>query len=109
MVSIPVIAHFAAAAFFGNTAFCAMGFGMGICFLFVYQIGAIAGLTDCCGLPGLKYAVFIQTIAALVVQPIVLWKVGLKKNLRFEMMLTFIPNAVHRNTPGPVSSRLHPL
>ena len=91
MVSIPVIAHFAAAAFFGNTAFCAMGFGMGICFLFVYQIGAIAGLTDCCGLPGLKYAVFIQTIAALVVQPIVLWKVGLKKNLRFEMMLTFIP------------------
>ena len=91
MVGIPVIAHFAAAAFFGNVAFSAMGFGMGICFLFVYQIGAIAGLTDCCGLPGLKYAVFIQTIAALVVQPIVLWRVGLKKNLRLEMMLTFIP------------------
>ena len=89
--SIPVVVHFAVAAFFGNVAFCAMGFGMGICFLFLYQIGAIAGLVECCGLPGLKNAVFLQTIALVVIQPIILCNVGLRKNIRWEIMLLMIP------------------
>jgi len=91
MVSIPVIAHFAAATFFGNVAFSAMGFGMAICYLFVYQIGALAGLVECCGLPGLKYAVFIQTIGMAVIQPIVLWNVNLRKNFRWDLLLTMLP------------------
>ena len=90
--SIPVILHFAVAAFFGNVAFCAMGFGMGICFLFLYQLGAISGLVECCGLPGLKNAVFLQTIALAVIQPIMLWNVGLRNNIRWEIMLLMIPS-----------------
>ena len=91
MLNIPVIAHFAAATFFGNVAFSAMGFGMAICYLFVYQIGALAGLTECCALPGLKYAVFIQTIGMTVIQPIVLWNVNLRKNFRWDLILTMVP------------------
>ena len=90
-VNIPVIAQFAAATFFGNVAFSAMGFGMAICYLFVYQIGALAGLTECCDLPGLKYAVFIQTIGMTVIQPIVLWNVNLRKNFRWDLILTMVP------------------
>ena len=90
-VNIPVIAHFAVSTFFGNVAFSAMGFGMAICYLFVYQVGALAGLTECCGLPGLKYAVFIQTIGMTVIQPIVLWKVNLRKNFRWDLILTMVP------------------
>eukprot|EP00116_Pleurobrachia_bachei_P006236 sb/3466498/ len=88
MVSAASIALYCASAFFGNIAFSAMGFGMGICFLFVYQLGVLGGIM---GDFGLKHAVFIQNIAILVVQPLVLWRAGLKQNLRLDMMITMVP------------------
>ena len=61
---------------------------MGIIFLLVYQIGSICGLfQDCCGL---LYAVFIQTLALMCVQPILLFSISLRKNLKLELVIPFI-------------------
>ena len=43
---------------------------------------------ECCNL---KYAVFLQTIGRLVIQPLVLYFVGLRTNLRLELLFAFIP------------------
>ena len=88
----PVLVLFAVASFFGNVAFSAMGFGTAICFLFVYQIGALAGMEECCDLPGVKTAVFLQTISLAVISPIMMWHVGLKENIRWELILLMIPS-----------------
>lgn len=39
----------------------------------------------------LKYAVFIQNMALIVVNPCILWSVGLKLNYKMELVLPFIP------------------
>lgn len=90
MADLPIIGFFALATFLANFAFSAMSFGMAIVFLFIYQIGSMAGLFahfDCCGL---KYAVFIQTFGLFVIQPLVLWSVGIRKNHRLELLVPFL-------------------
>ena len=92
--SISVIALFAGASFFGIVAFSACGFGDAICFLFVYQIAVFAGMVDTHDLPDLKYAVFLTTIARVVIIPPVFWHCDLKRNLRWEFMVTMLPMQV---------------
>ena len=88
MVTIPAIVLFVSAIFLGNLAFSAMGLGMAIVYLFIYQVGSIAGVVDCCGF---KYAVFIQAIGLAVIQPLILYSVGLRKHLKWDLLIAFIP------------------
>lgn len=69
----------------------AMSFGLSIMFLFIYQIISMTGLFVLTDFYDLKYAVFIQNIALMVVNPCILWSVGLKKNYKMELVLPFIP------------------
>ena len=92
MASIEVLIFLAVGAFLSSMVFCAMGFGMAITFLFLYQIGALAGLENCCGLPKLREIVFLQTIALASAQLVLLWGVGLKKNVRWEILILMIPS-----------------
>ena len=91
MAEEKVIAFFALAGFLGTVAFSATGFAMGIMFLFIYQIGSLAGdgwLNQCCSI---RYAVFIQSIAFVVVIPVVLWRVNIRKNIRYDLLFGFVP------------------
>ena len=91
MAEVSVVAFFALAAFLGTVAFSATGFAMGIMFLFVYQLGSLAGdgwLDQCCSI---RYAVFIQSIAFAVVIPVVLWRVNIRKNIRYDLLFGFVP------------------
>lgn len=91
MAEEKVIAFFALAGFLGTVAFSATGFAMGIMFLFIYQIGSLAGggwLDQCCSI---RYAVFIQSIAFVVVIPVVLWRVNIRKNIRYDLLFGFVP------------------
>ena len=84
--NLGLIGFFALTTFLANLVFSAMGVGMAIIFLFCYQIGVISNLIE----ENLKYAVFIQTFALFVIQPMVLSSVNLKKNAKMELLLPFI-------------------
>ena len=80
------IAYFSIMTFMANLIFSAMGIGMATIFIFWYQIGVLANLIE----DDLKYAVFIQTLALFIIQPIVLCSVNLKKHARLDLLIPFI-------------------
>ena len=84
--NLGLIGFFALTTFLANLVFSAMGVGMAIIFLFCYQIGVISNLIE----ENLKYAVFIQTFALFVIQPMVLSSVNLKKNAKMDLLVPFI-------------------
>jgi len=88
MATITVVAFFTFCTFLANIVFSALGFGQAILFLFLYHLGEISGILDCCNL---RYAVFIQTITFAVVVPFTLWRFGVVKNTRAELIIGFVP------------------
>ena len=69
----------------------AMGFGSAICYLFIYQIGSMAGLEECCGLPDLKYEVLLLTIGLNTISPILLWVTDIRGNVSWPLALVMVP------------------
>ena len=85
-VNLGQIAYYAFMTFMANMTFSAMGIGMATIFIFWYQIGVLANWIE----DDLKYAVFIQTLALFIIQPIVLGSVNLKKHARLDLLVPFI-------------------
>eukprot|EP00571_Detonula_confervacea_P009001 CAMPEP_0172314472 /NCGR_PEP_ID=MMETSP1058-20130122/22624_1 /TAXON_ID=83371 /ORGANISM="Detonula confervacea, Strain CCMP 353" /LENGTH=329 /DNA_ID=CAMNT_0013028353 /DNA_START=49 /DNA_END=1035 /DNA_ORIENTATION=+ len=75
-----------ACSFAGNTGKAITGFGMAIIYLFVWQIAELAGYEG-----DFKYAVFIQSLALLSIQPIALYNAQVIKNSYRRILLLFIP------------------
>ena len=77
-------------AVLGNVGVAITGFGHAIIFLFVYQIMAL------CGYDGvdIKFAVFVQMLALLAGQPLLLHKASLRKHATRPFMLLFLPVTV---------------
>ena len=88
MASLASTLYFGLCAFMGNLVFSAMGFGVGIIFLFVYQLGSLAGLMDCCNL---RYAVFVLTLGFCIILPLVLWHTNLRQHARIDFLVYFVP------------------
>ena len=77
--------------FVGSICMTAMGFGSAICYLFIYQIGSMAGLEECCGLPDLKYEVLLLTIGLVTISPILLWVTNIRGNVSWPIALVLVP------------------
>ena len=103
MTTIAAILFCALSMFVGSVCMTAMGFGCGICYLFIYQIGSMAGLEDCCGLPDLKYEVMLQTLGLATISPVLLWGTGLRENVNWLIFLGMVPVCL---VVGPVGQFL---
>ena len=91
MATIAAILFCALSMFVGSVCMTAMGFGSGICYLFIYQIGSMAGLEECCGLPDLKYEVMLQNLGLAAISPVLLWGTGLRENVSWLIFLVLLP------------------
>jgi len=74
------------AAFFGNFGVALTGFGMGIVYLFVWQIAALSGFDG-----DFKVAVFLQALSLFSVQPLLLYKADIIKHASKRMLYLFVP------------------
>ena len=91
MTTIAAILFCALSMFVGSICMTAMGFGSAICYLFIYQIGSMAGLEECCGLPDLKYEVLLLTIGLNTISPILLWVTDIRGNVSWPLALVMVP------------------
>ena len=103
MATITAILFCALSMFVGSVCITAMGFGSGICYLFIYQIGSMAGLEECCGLPDLKYEVMLQFLGLATISPVLLWGTGLRENFSWLIFLVLVPICL---VVGPVGQFL---
>jgi len=73
-------------AFLGNIGVALTGFGMAIIFFFVYQIAYVSGFEI-----DFKYALLVQALSLASIQPLLLYKSGVREHASRQMMFYFIP------------------
>ena len=86
-------------SFLGNVGVSLTGFGMGIIYIFIWQISSISGYDG-----DFKYAIFIQSLALASVQPILLHKANVRKHASRKMLLYFIPITIISTPLGQLTS-----
>lgn len=86
MVRIEDVVVLSIASFLGNAGIALTGFGMAIIFFFFFQVATLFGY-NC----SFKYAVFIQSLALLCVQPMLVYKSNIRKYACRKTLLYFIP------------------
>lgn len=101
MTSVLDIVLYSTFAFFGNCGVSLTGFGMAIIYLFTWQIAVIAGFNS-----DIKYAVFLQALALLSAQPLLVYKTKLWKYASKKMLLYFIPVTILSTPIGQYVSSL---
>lgn len=92
-----------ACAFLGNIGKAVTGFGMAITFLFVWNIVDLAGYNG-----DFKYAVFIQSLSLISVQPLALYNASVIKNSYRSILLAFIPITLISTPLGQLLSEYVP-
>lgn len=90
---------FSVCSFLGNVGVAVTGFGMAIIFLFVLQIAILSGYSS-----NFKYAIFIQTISLLCVQPLLIHKAGIKRHASRRMLFYFLPTTVISTPLGQLTA-----
>jgi len=85
-------------SFLGNVGVAVTGFGMAIVYLFIWQIAVISGYES-----NFKYAVFIQALALLSAQPLLLYSVGIKTHASRKMLFYFIPMTLISTPLGQIT------
>lgn len=86
-------------SFLGNVGVSLTGFGMAIVYIFVWQISSLSGYDG-----DFKYAIFIQSLALVSVQPILLYKANVRKHASRKMLLYFIPITIISTPLGQLTS-----
>ena len=98
MVSILDVALLSICTFFGNIGVAVTGFGMAIVYLFIWQICVLCGFVS-----DMKFAVFIQAIALMCAQPMLLWKAKMREHCTRELLQLFLPITVIATPLGQIA------
>lgn len=101
MASAVDIVLFSLFSFMGNCGVALTGFGMAIIYLFFWQIAVLAGYES-----DFKYAVFIQSLALLFAQPLLIYKAQIKKHASLKLLLYFIPITIISTVLGQYTGSL---
>ena len=109
MATTTAILYCVLSMFMGSTCMSAMGFGCGITYLFVYQIGSWSGLEECCGLPGLKYQVLLSILGLFAISPLLLFKTGLRHNVCWPIYVVLMPISMVTGPLGQILQGYTPV
>ena len=90
------------ASFLGNVGVSITGFGMAIVFLFVWQLAVICGYSTTYA--SIEYAVFIQSLALCIAQPLILPKANIKTHGTRALLKLFIPITILSTPLGQLAA-----
>lgn len=99
MFSTADIIVLSAASFFANLGVAVTGFGMGITFIFVWQIAVEMGYSS-----DIKFAIFIQALSLLAVQPLLFRNAEIHKHGTPTLLKILIPVVLITTPIGQLAS-----